>query len=460
VHWMRLKRLNWLLALGLGLVLVGPPTLAAAELEALRQKVEVLEAELAQARAALDEELKQTEQERLQRQAESRGMVFGPVSIGGAMRVNYVYGDYDNTDDGPSRGGQGGNVELDTFRINASLDAGPWIGKFEYRWYPAGSGKSYNFLHTLWLGYEFDEQSHLEVGQNRVPFGAGPYGVSQSWFFDQHYYVGLADDPDLGAKYSRAGERWSWDLAYYWRSEPSFSGRSEDSARYGYDAVRWRETIDVDGNVDYDVARSGYREKDQGNLRLVRHLGGENWESDLGASLQYGSLAGSGVSDGDQWAASIHAVNRIDNWTLGLQLSRYRIDIDGDNPWNTDDLVPFGAYDFAWPVATDSWLPAVSLAYRVDTPAVPWLDYVLPYLEYSSIIKSADGLEDSEMAVLGAAWASGGWYIYSDLAYSNGNYFVGDKGDDYSRVDGVGDFGVAGNTRWHYRFNLNLGYYY
>jgi len=24
---------------------------------------------------------------------------------------------------------------------------------------------------------------------------------SQSWFFDQHYYVGLADDMDLGLKY-------------------------------------------------------------------------------------------------------------------------------------------------------------------------------------------------------------------------------------------------------------------
>ena len=25
---------------------------------------------------------------------------------------------------------------------------------------------------------------------------------------------------------------------------------------------------------------------------------------------------------------------------------------------------------------------------------------------------------------------------------------------------GVGDFGVAGNDKWNYRFNLNLGYYY
>ena len=62
--------------------------------------------------------------------------------------------------------------------------------------------------------------------------------------------------------------------------------------------------------------------------------------------------------------------------------------------------------------------------------------------------------------MLGSAWARGGWYIYSDLAYSNGNYFVGNKGDDYSRVDGVGDFGFNGNDDWNYRLNLNFGYYY
>ncbi|QFU74737.1 hypothetical protein EY643_03195 [Halioglobus maricola] len=433
---------------------------ASSDVAHLRDRVSSLERELEEARAELADAQAALESAEASREEAGAGVVIGPLSIGGAMRVNYVYGDYTNGDDGPSRGGNGGNVELDTFRINASLDAGPWIGKFEYRWYPVGSGKNYNFLHTLWLGYQFDEASHIEVGQNRVPFGAGPYGVSQSWFFDQHYYVGLADDPDLGIKYSKAGPDWSWDVAYYWRSEPNFSGRSEDSSRYGYDAVRWREAVSAEGDVSYNVGRSGYREKHQGNLRLIRHWSGDQWQLDLGGSLQYGELEGSAVEDGDHWAASVHAVSRIANWTLGLQASHYSINIDADNPWNTDDLLPFGAYDFAWPVATDAWLPAISLAYRMDLDGVSWLDYVMPYLEYSAIVKSASGYSDSEMAVAGAAWSSGGWYIYSDLAYSNGNYFVGDEGDDYSRVDGVGDFGVAGNDEWNYRLNLNFGYYF
>ncbi len=82
-------------------------------------------------------------------------------------------------------------------------------------------------------------------------------------------------------------------------------------------------------------------------------------------------------------------------------------------------------------------------------------------MEYSSIVKDESDFNNSQMVTLGAAWASGGWYIYSDLVYSNGNYFVGDDGDNYSNIfDGVGDFGVTGNDKWNYRFNINFGYYF
>lgn len=108
------------------------------------------------------------------------------------------------------------------------------------------------------------------------------------------------------------------------------------------------------------------------------------------------------------------------------------------------------------------WIPAVSISYLVETPQISWLDSVLPYVEYSSIVKDESDFNDSQMWVAGAAWARGGWYIYSDLAYSNGNYFVGNEAsgggmDDYGRIDGVGDFGVNGNDKWNYRFNSISG---
>lgn len=59
----------------------------------------------------------------------------GPVTVGGAIRANYILGDYPNGGDGPSRGGNGGNFELDVFRINLDLKYQNLVGKFEYRWY-------------------------------------------------------------------------------------------------------------------------------------------------------------------------------------------------------------------------------------------------------------------------------------------------------------------------------------
>ena len=398
---------------------------------------------------------------------ESTALKIGPVTVGGAMRVNYVLGSYKVQEAvaGPNRGGNGGNIELDTFRINLALDYENIIGRLEYRWYPAGTGKSYNFLHTGWLGYRFADDSEVQVGVNRVPFGPGPYGVSQSWFFDQHYYVGLSDDMDLGIKYSTSIDQWTLDAAYYPLSEGSYFGRSLNSTRYSYDAVRWGESIDADGNVSYGGEHNGFDERNQLNLRAIYSFADTAIPTDVGVSLQYGQLKGQRIEDGSHWAASAHMINRMGPLTVASQLTRYEYDVDSDNPWGTDKLIPMGAYDFAWPAATKAWIPAVSVSYLMETPQISWLDSVLPYIEYSSIVKDESAFNDSQMWVAGAAWASGGWYIYSDLAYSNGNYFVGNEAngggtDNYGRIDGVGDFGVNGNDKWNYRFNLNLGYYF
>ncbi|EIP97865.1 hypothetical protein OpiT1DRAFT_02315 [Opitutaceae bacterium TAV1] len=359
--------------------------------------------------------------------AENRDLRFGPLRIGGAIRANYTIGDY--PDQGrPSRGGDGGNFELDTFRLNAALKHDNLIGSAEYRWYDG-----YNFVHHVWLGYE-DAVNRVEAGLTRAPFGPGPYGVSQSWFFDQHYYVGLSDDMDPGVNYTRKLGNLTLDAAWFLRSEWNGNGASRDSARYSYDVVR-RE----DG--------TGYDEENRFNLRAVYRFdnGGDGITTDLGASAQFGLLDGKGgTDDGHHYAASVHMVNTFRNWTLATQATRYEYSLKGA------DLVPMGAYDYAADVAAKAWVLAASLGYRIETKNIPWLDYVLPYVEYSSIIKDESRFNNSDMVVIGAAWASGGWYIYTDLAFSNGNFFVGD----------TGDFGANTDNDWQSRFNINFGYYF
>ena len=352
------------------------------------------------------------------------GISWGPWRLGGALRGNYTYGDYPGAA-GPSRGSRGGNFELDTFRLNLDAARDGWISSAEYRWYDG-----YNFIHHLWAGYA-DAVDRVEVGVTRAPFGPGDYGVSRSWFFDQHYYVGLADDMDLGVKYTRQAGDWTLDVAYFARSEWDGNGASRDSARYSYDVVK--------------TDTGGFSEEHQFNLRAIRHWHGEEWSVDVGASGRFGMLDGPGGEGGHHYAASLHAVAKRGNWTLAVQATRYEYSLPNDA-----DLVPMGAYDYAADVAARAWVVAASLSYHLETPDVSFLDYVVPYVEYSSIIKDEHGFNNSDMLVVGAAWASGGWYIYTDVAFSDGNFFVGNKGD----------FGANADDGWQYRININLGYYF
>ncbi len=444
------------------------------ELERAREDLETTRS----AAAASAEETKQAQAEAAEYKAlvDDRGpttdpkIQLGPVTVGGAMRVNYVLGSYqvDDPANGPNRGGNSGNVELDTFRLNLALEYGDIIGALEYRWYAEAAQQfpaSYSFLHTGWVGYQFDENSHVEVGVNRVPFGPGPYGVAQSYMFDLHYYVGLADDMDLGIKYvTRLGD-WKLDLAYYLSSEGSYAGRSLNSARYSFDAARWTESVDGDGNVLFGGAHNGFDERNQFNIRAIRVFEDVAVPTELGISLQYGQLKGQRVDDGHHWAASLHMVNEWNDLKLATQLTRYEYAIDADNPWGTDTLIPMGAFDFAWFTATKAWIPAISLSYTQETPGIPWIDKIVPYLEYSQVVKDEDIFNDSQMVAAGAQWYRGQWLVYTDLVYSNGNWFVGNEADggdtdDYGLVYGVGDWGANGNDRWNYRFTINLGYYF
>jgi len=168
-------------ALCAGLSAASPIAFAtSAEVAAHERRVAELTRQLEQAKRELAADRKETAEAQtraeeaeaaLERsgEAEQSDIELGPLTIGGAMRANYIIGSYKGGGDGPSRGGNGGNFELDTFRINAALDWDNVIGKLEYRWY-----NGYNFIHTGWLGYRLDDASQLEIGVTRKPFGPSP----------------------------------------------------------------------------------------------------------------------------------------------------------------------------------------------------------------------------------------------------------------------------------------------
>ena len=380
-----------------------------------------------------------------------------PIKIGGALRINYVYGTYGDADNPHRRGEKIGDADLEIFRLNADLDYQNVISRIEYRWYD-----NYSMIHTAWLGYNLGDLGTLKAGIVRVPFGPTAYGISTSWFFDQHFYVGLADDPDLGVRWTNTFDKLALDVAYYPMGEFQTDGSSLKSSLYAYDIVTWEEKVDANGNVEWGAGENGYNEQHQVNLRAIYSI--ENI-ADLGASLQFGMLKGTNVGDDDSgthYAVSAHMKNTVSDFTLYSQFSYYAHNITDDPPWGTADLIPMGAYDFAWPVASKGLIPAVSLRYGgIDTSGISWIDSVTPYLEASTILKPGTDYTPSTMVILGASWTLlTNLYLYSDLALSNGNFFVGNDGDAYSNINSVGDFGANGNDKWNYRVNLNFGYYF
>lgn len=432
-------------ALAVAAVLALPASALADTQEAteLKARVSELEQELARTRAQLEAAKTEAKAKPAAAEAPKKSdkiafdLFGGTLNVGGATRVNYAVGDYGDKTGGPSRAWRdGGNFSLDTFRVNLDYTKDAFLGKLEYRFYDGT-----HFLHTGWLGYNLKDGGQVQVGVNRAPFGPGPYGVSQSWFFDQHYYVGLADDMDLGVKYTRPLGNWTFDAAYYFSDEGQGAGDSRQSARYSYDVV--------------NESGRGYEERNQINLRAIYHFKDVTIPTDLGASLMYGELKSKGSQDdGSRWAASVHMVNKWNNFTLASQLTRYEFDVDASQPLGTRDLVEFGAFDFPNTVAAKGWIPALSLSYLHKTPTIPWLDSVTPYVEYSRIIKDKKGFNDSDLVTVGAAWARGGWYIYTEAAMSNGNEFVGGEAAFGDRL------GANADDKWQTRFNINFGYYF
>ena len=100
--------------------------------------------------------------------------------------------------------------------------------------------------------------------------------------------------------------------------------------------------------------------------------------------------------------------------------------------------------------ASEAVIPALSLRYDgLDASGVGWLDDVTPYVEWNSIVKPADGFNDSTLVTMGAAWTLyGALYVYSELVFSDGSFFVGSNGD----------FSANDNNAWEWLLNFNFSY--
>lgn len=355
-----------------------------------------------------------------------------PIRFGGAMRVNYGYKDWSDSQDDKY-----GDAGFDLFRVNADGAIGDWILSAEYRFY------SYmNTLHHGYVGYNVNDQWQLQAGVHQVPFGLQPY-ASHNFWFSGAYYVGLEDDYDMGLKALYADGPWNLALAFYKNDELANASSAD------------RYSIDVNSTASGGYAGAqpdGNEETNQVNARLAyRFDHAAAGSTELGLSGQWGQLYNSITDDtGDHWAAGVHLNGNYGPWNVQLEYATY--DYDPENPLGMDDdVITMGAFTYSWGAPAQADIYIANVAYTVATEQLSWLDSITLYSDNTLIASAAGNQPSSWQNVIGAMFASGPVYTYLDLISSENMIF-----SNGNMVDET----VANHDERTTRVNLNIGYYW
>jgi hypothetical protein len=431
----------------------------------------------------------------------------GPFSFGGALRANYTAGDYDNdASGGGSNRDDDGTVTLDTFYLTSAFEYKDFIGAAEYRFYDSfGSADGYHFVHTAWLGKMFANGSTLKAGIVEVPFGLERFGTSYGFFNSLDNYVGLSDDRDLGIVYSFAIDDFEIDLGYFYSAEPDGSGNSKNSARGSYDIVEASGTAGALGtpigqeNNFLGGNYSPWEEKHQFNARVKYNFDLGETVNVVGASAQYGGLESTDpqdrFDDGHMYAGSVFVKSTWGNWQLKAGVTHYKYDIDqlkdkstfagtpfftSFNGYNPDQIV-IGGFDTPYFIAAEGTIPSIGISYTYITHQIDFIDYIIPYIDYSILIKEGETngnyivdeslggrpigteYENSEQLTLGAMIGSGNWLIYVDTILGKGAPLVGNDNSQYfsgASLNSASDSTSSFDDGWQLRFNINVGYYF
>jgi hypothetical protein len=351
------------------------------------------------------------------------------LKIGGALRFNYNLSTW--KEDQLERGGDFG---FDLFRINIDAAYKGIKLNAEYRQYSEAFGGG--FLKQGWFQHDFSEKSQIQVGLNQVPFGIQQYN-SNNWFFNMTYYVGFEDDHDMGIKYIHNTEAWQWQAAYYKSAEDFVFGPVEASPnRYSYDIT------------------GRNKENNQLDFKVVRRLG-ENFGHELGISSQGGLLYNLDThQNGNRYAGAVHYEfeTKQSPWNIKLQAMFYRLN-PKYTPGKELDYVEMGAYGANYNVANKGDIYTIGIAYRKPIES-RMLQSITFYNNYGYYNKRINGYENAQMNVLGALFAAGPMYIYTDAAFGYNHPWLGPEWTNAFTS------GTPGDTKWHLRFNINMGYYF
>jgi hypothetical protein len=370
-----------------------------------------------------------------------------PLSVGGAVRVNYVYKSWQT--DYPR-----GFVGLDTIRLDVKYDDGRLIGSAQYRYnrYPAGQGGyTDHFLQHGWAGLRFDDKSELHAGLVKMPFGLAPY-ASNNFFESIGYYLGFEDTYNLG-------------LSYAWRSGPFESQLAlfpRDGGAYGGGANTAKLSNRYSFNIVPDDDKQGYgtgqadSERDTLVARGAWHADGPG-KVELGLSALAGSIRGGSGASSRRRAGAIHFKSSAGPWAFMAQALYYDNQTRHGPTQTFGGLAPnsflmLGAFGYPYPVAAKGVVYVANVSYEIAGSLGALSGFKL-YNDYSILKKKTGGFQDSLQNVTGLSFAAGKWFFYTDFMLA--------KHQPYMSPDFGGLAATApADDGYSHRINLQAGYYF
>ena len=345
------------------------------------------------------------------------------IKIGGALRLNYSYKNYDqeNMD-------RIGDFGFELFRLNADIDYKDIFLSVEYRWYG-----NFNAIRYGYFGYHLTDNSSIQIGIHQVPFGILPY-ASHSFWFNATYYLGFEDDYDAGIKFIYDDDSWNLQAAFY--KNPEYID-SERYGRYSFDLV----TDDIQGNQEINQfnIRSAYKWNINEELLM-----------NLGLSLEAGQIYNKFTKEkGNRHAFALHNNLFYKKWNMQLQWISYEF-----NPKNPENLsektILFGAFMFPFEVSTKADVYTFNLANDIHINK-KYLDRIKVYLNMSMVSPKNGYGSDSKQIVVGTTLIKRGLYAYFDYIFGQNMWFSGGPGIGLAHPE---------DETWNSRLNINFGYYF
>lgn len=360
---------------------------------------------------------------------EQRVQQLESVRLTGGFRLNYTYKDWDE-----SQEDRGGDFLFNQINLGVEAEHKGVRLSSQYRWYDG-----IQMIHHLYFATDVDENSEVQVGLMKVPFGIQPY-ESRSYWGDNALYLGMNDDYDSGIKYITQRGDLNVQVAYFAGGDVS----PTNPTRFSTDVVS--DKVPTDGSA----LNGQYNEEaHQLNLYTAYQVGG----SEIGASAQYTGLYNAGTGKmGNAWQAALHLNGQYGPFGVQTQAARY--EYNPENPDGVSDkTVQLGSFGETWSVASKANVYVLNLAYELPLKG-GIVDSVTLFNDYNLIDKDESDFKDSEIGTLGLLVVTGNLYTNFDVTMGKNALFVG-RGDATTAL-AEGD----GHDDWDTFFNIQFGYYF